>query len=458
MSAASPTANQEQKAIERVAQNLIAGIQLARGRRLSVHDVRVSVGQMLVAFALNWVLIAGAQVLAAGPGANFWIWGFASEAARAYVWITALALVAILSARPGAFVTIATAIAYAALPLQIFTSAVDTAAHGLVDARPDFELEITALFMLWQLAIAWRALQIAGGYSASRFMCATAVYAAMLVVLGTAMPHSAMVYHDYDEAPALDIESVYYRQADLLDQQIERLSYHQPDRIDLYFVGFAAYASQDVFMREVRQARAIFEDKFDLEGKTMALINNPATVAEIPLANRHNLATALHAVAERIDREEDIVFLFVTSHGNRDGSVAVDFEPLGLNDVYAREIRSALDFAGVRWRVIVISACFSGSFIDALKSPTTLIITAAAADRSSFGCAHENYWTYFGRAYFEHALTETGELLAAFDIAAERIAEREDAQGKEPSQPQRWTGALIAEHLARWQQQRTLAQ
>ena len=410
MSVASPTANQEQKAIERVAQNLIAGIQLARGRRLSVHDVHVSAGQMLVAFALNWVLIAGAQFLAAGPGANFWIWGFASEAARAYVWITALALVAILSARPGAFVTVATAIAYATLPLQIFTSVVDTVANGLVDAGPDFELEITALFMLWQLAIAWRALQIAGGYSASRFMCATAVYAAMLVVLGTAMPHSAMVYHDYDETPALDIESVYYRQADLLDQQIQRLSYHQPDRIDLYFVGFAAYASQDVFMREVRQARAIFEDKFDLEGKTMALINNPATVAEIPLANRHNLATALHAVAERINREEDIVFLFVTSHGFRDGSVAVDFAPLGLNDVYASEIRSAFDIAGVRWRVIVISACFSGSFIDALKSPTTLIITAAAADRSSFGCDHENYWTYFGRAYFEHALAETGRV------------------------------------------------
>lgn len=413
---------------------------------------------MLVAFALNWVLIAGAQLLAAGAGASFWIWGFASEAARAYVWITALALVAILNARADAFVTIATAIAYATLPLQIFASAVDTMARGPVDAGPGFGREITALFVLWQLAIAWRALQIAGGFSAPRFMWATAVYAAMLVVIGAVMPRSAMVYNDYDKPPTLDIESVYYRQADLLNAQIERLSYHQPDRIDLYFVGFAAYASQDVFMREVRQARAIFEDKFDLEGKTMALINNPATVTEIPLANRHNLATALHAVAERIDRQEDIVFLFVTSHGYRDGSVAVDFEPLGLNDVYASEIRSAFDVARVRWRVIVISACFSGSFIDALKSPTTLVITAAAADRSSFGCAHENYWTYFGRAYFKHALAETGELLEAFDIAAEQIAEREDAHDKEPSQPQRWTGALIAEHLARWQQQHTSVQ
>ena len=71
------------------------------------------------------------------------------------------------------------------------------------------------------------------------------------------------------------------------------------------------------------------------------------------------------------------------------------------NDLRAAELRSILDAAGIGWRVIVISACYSGSFVDELRSDRTLVITASRADRNSFGCSNEADMTYFGRALID---------------------------------------------------------
>ena len=106
-----------------------------------------------------------------------------------------------------------------------------------------------------------------------------------------------------------------------------------------------------------------------------------------------------------------------------------------------------LDESNVKWRVVIVSACYSGSFIDDLASPTTLVITAAASDRASFGCSNENEWTYFGRAYFEQALKQTGSLTSAFEIAKEIIAAREIVENKEASLPQLSLGDEIKTHL-----------
>ena len=95
-----------------------------------------------------------------------------------------------------------------------------------------------------------------------------------------------------------------------------------------------------------------------------------------------------------------------------------------------------MDKSGIRWKVIVISACYSGSFVPALQSPDTLIITASAADRTSFGCSNEADYTYFGRAFFDQAMRDQTSLKSAFGQASETVAKWESAQGFEPSEPQ----------------------
>ena len=127
--------------------------------------------------------------------------------------------------------------------------------------------------------------------------------------------------------------------------------------------------------------------------------------------------------------------------------MAVQLEQLKLSDLHATELRTALDDAHTYWRVIIISACYSGSFIDHLKSPTTLIMTAAAADKSSFGCEHTRDWTYFGEALFTEAFPQGLPLIESFYAAKESIDAREKAEGKEPSDPQIWIGEAIKAYL-----------
>jgi hypothetical protein len=101
----------------------------------------------------------------------------------------------------------------------------------------------------------------------------------------------------------------------------------------------------------------------------------------------------------------------------------------------------------VKWRVIIVSACYAGGFIEPLRDDNTVIITAASADRTSFGCEVGRDFTYFGEAYFRDALAKTRSLTDAFDLAREIVAKREAEEKLTPSQPQMWKGKAIAERL-----------
>ena len=113
-----------------------------------------------------------------------------------------------------------------------------------------------------------------------------------------------------------------------------------------------------------------------------------------------------------------------------------------------------------RDKIIVISSCYSGGFIPALKDERTLIITASRADRVSFGCSEEANFTYFGDALFTQALNQTDDLEHAFKLAKATVAERELADSFEASEPQMWAPKGVIAHwqLLRKQQARKALQ
>jgi hypothetical protein len=98
--------------------------------------------------------------------------------------------------------------------------------------------------------------------------------------------------------------------------------------------------------------------------------------------------------------------------------------------------------------VIIISACYAGGFIDSLKNPRTIVITAAAADRTSFGCSNDSDLTYFGEAFFRDALPEARSLRDAFERAKSAIALRERREHVDASRPQAYFGAELESKLA----------
>jgi hypothetical protein len=154
-----------------------------------------------------------------------------------------------------------------------------------------------------------------------------------------------------------------------------------------------------------------------------------------------------------MNREEDVLFLYLTSHGSATDGVSVQFRPLELHQLDAGRLRGLLDEAGIKWRVIVVSACYSGSLIPALQGDTTLIATAADADRTSFGCGRTDDFTYFGRAFFDEALRETWSFLEAFELARTAVLRREEAEQRTPSHPQLSVGTAIRTKLQQLERQ-----
>jgi hypothetical protein len=248
--------------------------------------------------------------------------------------------------------------------------------------------------------------------------------------------------------PAITDESVFHSQPGLLERALAGLADERPGVADLYFIGFGGDASQDVFMKELQLAQALFDSRFDTRGRSLALINNRKSLRDTPVATTTNLALAIQGVARKINRKEDVVFIFITSHGSEDHQLSVLLEPMEFDQLDPALLREQLAKAGIEWRIIVISACYSGGFIPPLKNEKSLIITAADADHPSFGCEADAELTYFGRAFFAEELAQTHSLAKAFDRAVVSIGTREREKGFDASHPQIEMGSQMKEKLA----------
>ena len=240
------------------------------------------------------------------------------------------------------------------------------------------------------------------------------------------------------------------RQGQLLQQALDALPASTPT-VELYSLTLAGDGKQSVFLREADYVSRLLRERFGARGN-ISLTNHRDHLANRPLATRESLTRAVRALAER-SGPEDLVFLYLTSHGSREHELSIDQPRLQLADLPASELAALLEPLRDRYKVVVISACYSGGFIPPLKDEKTLVMTAARADRVSFGCSEENDFTYFGRALFADALNETDDLTRAFELAKARVAEREEADDFEPSEPQLWAPQAVLEHWKRLRKQ-----
>ncbi|OTG96794.1 C13 family peptidase [Acinetobacter sp. ANC 4973] len=238
-----------------------------------------------------------------------------------------------------------------------------------------------------------------------------------------------------EEIPPTFAEDAFYAQNQVLNKSLEAVQYGEFAQSHWYFLGVAGAGYQDVFKSEVERIKEQFDTRFGTFGRSLVLINNPTTRTKIPIASRTSMDLALRRIGQQMNRESDVLFLYMTSHG-LPNQFEMENAPIDLNDVDPKWLKETLDKSGIRWRVIVISACYSGSFVPALQDDNTLIITASAADRASFGCSNEADYTYFGRAFFDQAMREQTSVTAAFEQAKATVAQWESAQGFEASEPQ----------------------
>jgi Peptidase C13 family len=201
-------------------------------------------------------------------------------------------------------------------------------------------------------------------------------------------------------------------------------------------VSFGLFGDQGVFRREATGAAQIVGSRFG-HGSVIVKYNTKRGGG----ATVETLATTLQAEAKKMNGESDILFLILTSHGSRDGLAVTAGRRTEI--LTPSTLAEMLDQTGVRYKVVIISACYSGIFIPRLANADTLVITAADADHASFGCEDKAAWTYFGDAFFNIALRQTKTLKDAFLLARTLIANRELRQGFDPSHPQMAGGANV---------------
>ncbi|MEA3141562.1 MAG: hypothetical protein QOK23_3731 [Gammaproteobacteria bacterium] len=250
-----------------------------------------------------------------------------------------------------------------------------------------------------------------------------------------------------DSETQADAETILFEQPARIDSALAALAADGSARPKAFFLGFAGVGEQKVFSQEIALASRVLSERYGMDGRALLLVNDERDLESLPLASVAGLKYALLRLAAHMNVDRDVLFLSLSSHGSEDQIIAVSNAQLPLNDLTGADLNEALSDSRIKWRVIIISACYAGGFIDSLKNPQTIIIAAAAADRTSFGCSSDQDLTYFGEAFYRDALPGARSLRDAFETAKSAISARERREQVESSKPQAYFGPELETKL-----------
>ncbi len=163
---------------------------------------------------------------------------------------------------------------------------------------------------------------------------------------------------------------------------------------------------------------------------------DPAALGGAALANPTNLRRAMQVPGG------GACLVYMTSHGDERGF----FLQAGRALLLPSWLEDALDAGcGGLPTVAIVSACHSGVFLTPqLRKPNRIVLTAAAADRASFGCGAEDEYTFYDRCLLrqlDNARTWRDLAVGTRDCVV--AAERELGVTK-ASQPQIFIGSDVA--------------
>lgn len=212
------------------------------------------------------------------------------------------------------------------------------------------------------------------------------------------------------------VEKILAEDRQRLDDQINNLEPERPGVTDAYFLAVGGDGTESVFMRDIQVARTGLQTLFDVEDRSVMLLNH-RDYESYPLATRPSIAAALKALDGRMNAEEDLLFIHLVSHGGRDGELLLQQPGLELPNLSPEDFREMLAPLNARRKVLVVSACYSGHWLDQIKDSNMLILTSARQDRTSFGCGDDSEMTWFTKALYQ----SVGLDLADPDAMSEQI-------------------------------------
>lgn len=242
-----------------------------------------------------------------------------------------------------------------------------------------------------------------------------------------------------------------------MSDALSKLPPQRPGVVDTYVLSVSLW-NEPVFENEAREAANALARRYDAAERTIVLSAGRGQGAPraFPTFSPNNFNAALDRIGKLADPNEDLVIVFITSHGSPDGTVVAQEKGRLSGGIRAPNLRTSLQQAGIRTKLVLVSACFAGNYILPFSNDDTVILTAAAADKTSFGCEPQRDWTYFGDAMFNHALRGGENIMDAFNMArgtitkwendlhakwaAKPASQRVKEQEPQPSNPQQNAG------------------
>jgi Peptidase C13 family len=437
------------------ARNLRAGLRLAFFLPVERLAFRIDLTQLLLLFALSALIDIGGDWFRVAAPRELSLLGAGSELYAAGLLLLAAALIAIFN-RQSPLALALPVIVLAALPVvQALHYLPSVAAPWL--RRGSSGLVFEYVIICWIIVVLIRSAAVAFSPQPP-FVWLRAIGGGLLLASPIWFANELFPNEPWwrvqEDGPVREAginagsEAVLAEQAFLLNNALDRLADERPGLTDLYFVGFAPYGRGDVFRKDVEAAQKVMDTRWRTDSRSIVLLNNPRTLLTVPFATVTNLRETLNEVGAIIDAEDDVVMLYLVSHGSADHRLSADQWPLSLVELTPGGLKQLLDDAGIKWRIIVVSACYSGGFIQPLQDEHTLIVTASQADRTSFGCEDGSESTFFGEAFFQQGLAKAESIDAAFELAKIRVGERERSEGyTPPSNPQIFVGDAMADKM-----------
>jgi hypothetical protein len=211
---------------------------------------------------------------------------------------------------------------------------------------------------------------------------------------------------------------------------------HRAGVVDAYVLAVGLDADP-VFTREASEASKVLMRRYDAAGRGLLLATGSSTQAS---GSPSNIALGLAAIAQQMDKAEDVLILFATAHGAPGVGVVHKEGDKSYGMMAPQRLAILLDELGIKRRMIIVSACFSGQFVGSLATSDTVVITAADDDRTSFGCEPGNDWTFFGDALINNAMRQDKGLDSATAEAFALINEWEFTRGLTSSKPRLFIG------------------
>jgi hypothetical protein len=249
------------------------------------------------------------------------------------------------------------------------------------------------------------------------------------------------------ERPIVVSPAVQREDEQRLTAALANLQPQRPGIVDAYVI-VAALDADPVFGREARETGRVLASRFDAQGRTLVLANDEGDARADAAATPEGLARALTSVASGMDKNEDVLVLYTTGHGSPHAGLNFRDPARGAEVIAPTRLAAMLNQTQAKNRLIILQACFSGQFVDALSAPGTVVATAASSMKSSFGCSAGNDWTFFGYALINQSMRQPDTFVRQFRRALVTILGWEKDAGFEPSNPQISIGAQTTGWLA----------